>query len=253
MEEIIKKDLSILTDKEKEAFLLRQQGLSLTEIGKKMGISYSAARADVRRAERRLRGNQKFIKQYNQPVTLSLNYGEVYIIEHALNYYAANSRNLRKCFSWSMRNSITVDDIDLIIKKCKGDTKSTQAQTEEKIESEVQSDIQLSQLRSEKIMSKSDFNCFVGDRVRTLRQLYNIPSELVAKEIDTKRTTYCEWEGGRKGMPANVMKYIANKIFGITLDDLLDPKIPIENLYKPNFFPSVSQNGREKLPHEIKE
>lgn len=253
MEEIIKKDLSILTGREKEAFLLRQQGLPLTEIGKRIGITYSAVRAHVRRAEQKLQINQNLIEQYSRPVTLSLNYGEVYIIEHALNYYATNSRNLQKCFSWVMRRSITIDDIDLIIKKCKGDIKSTSAQPEEKNELEVQSDIQLSQLCSEKIMSKLDFNCFLGNRIRTLRQLYNIPSELIAQEINIKRATYCEWERARKGMPPNVMKCIANKIFGITLDDLLDPTIPIYNLYNPGFFPAVTKNSSERLPHEIKE
>lgn len=48
-------DLKILTAKQRQAYLLRQQGLSFRAIGENMGIVGSTARMHFNVAERRLR------------------------------------------------------------------------------------------------------------------------------------------------------------------------------------------------------
>ncbi|MDO4269424.1 MAG: sigma factor-like helix-turn-helix DNA-binding protein [Eubacteriales bacterium] len=51
----MEKDLSTLTERQKTAYLLREQGLTLKQIGEKMGVSKNAAWEHVHAAGKRLR------------------------------------------------------------------------------------------------------------------------------------------------------------------------------------------------------
>lgn len=86
MEEIIK-ELSCLTEKQREAYLLREEGLTYQAIGDKMGISVNAARNHVHHAERRFREYTLYhkIEERNlEPAQIELTRGEVKVILEAL-------------------------------------------------------------------------------------------------------------------------------------------------------------------------
>lgn len=51
----MEQNLSILTEKQKTAYLLRQEGLTYKAVAEKMGISSSAASQHIKTAERRFR------------------------------------------------------------------------------------------------------------------------------------------------------------------------------------------------------
>jgi len=87
MEPEIIKDYSCLTDKQRTAYALREEGLTFQAIADKMGITASAARNHVRNAERRFREHTAYhrIEQRNlEPLPLDLTRGEGKIILSAL-------------------------------------------------------------------------------------------------------------------------------------------------------------------------
>lgn len=76
----MEKDLSILTEKQRIAYLLREQGLTYKSIGKKMGISASAAQQNVKGAEQRFYEYEKYHAQQErdkQPIDFPLTRGEL--------------------------------------------------------------------------------------------------------------------------------------------------------------------------------
>lgn len=80
-------DLSILTEKQRQAWELRQKGLSYRKIGEKMGISTNAATTHVHNAERRFRQWEKYNaieQQNNEIVPVELTRGEVKLLVLAL-------------------------------------------------------------------------------------------------------------------------------------------------------------------------
>ena len=86
MDEIIK-ELSCLTEKQREAYLLREEGLTYQAIGDKMGISMNAARTHVLHAERRFREYTLYhkIEERNlEPAQINLTRGELKVILEAL-------------------------------------------------------------------------------------------------------------------------------------------------------------------------
>ena len=86
MDEIIK-ELSCLTEKQREAYLLREEGLTYQAIGDKMGISTNAARTHVLHAERRFREYTLYhkIEEKNQELAdIDLTRGELKVIMEAL-------------------------------------------------------------------------------------------------------------------------------------------------------------------------
>lgn len=86
MDELIK-ELSCLTEKQREAYLLREDGLTYQAIGDKMGISMNAARNHVLHAERRFREYTLYhkIEERNlEPAQIELTRGEVKVILEAL-------------------------------------------------------------------------------------------------------------------------------------------------------------------------
>lgn len=87
MEPEIIKDYSCLTDKQRTAYALREEGLTFQAIADKMGITASAARNHVRNAERRFREHTAYhrIEQRNlEPLPFDLTRGEGKIILSAL-------------------------------------------------------------------------------------------------------------------------------------------------------------------------
>lgn len=87
MEIEIIKDLSCLTEKQRTAYELREQGLTFKAIGEEMGITQTAARNHVHNAERRFREYTAYhrIEQRNlEPLPIDLTRGEVKIILSAL-------------------------------------------------------------------------------------------------------------------------------------------------------------------------
>ena len=86
MDEIIK-ELSCLTEKQREAYLLREEGLTYQAIGDKMGISTNAARTHVLHAECRFREYTLYhkIEEKNQELAdIDLTRGELKVIMEAL-------------------------------------------------------------------------------------------------------------------------------------------------------------------------
>lgn len=80
-------DLSILTEKQRQAWELRQKGLSYRKIGEEMGISTNAATTHVHNAERRFRQWEKYNaieQQNNEIVPVELTRGEVKLLVLAL-------------------------------------------------------------------------------------------------------------------------------------------------------------------------
>lgn len=87
MEIEIIKDLSCLTEKQRTAYELREQGLTFKAIGEEMGITQTAARNHVHNADRRFREYTAYhrIEQRNlEPLPIDLTRGEVKIILSAL-------------------------------------------------------------------------------------------------------------------------------------------------------------------------
>lgn len=87
MEIEIIKDLSCLTEKQRTAYELREQGLTFKAIGEEMGITQTAARNHVHNAERRFREYTAYhrIEQRNlEPLPFDLTRGEGKIILSAL-------------------------------------------------------------------------------------------------------------------------------------------------------------------------
>ena len=86
MDELIK-ELSCLTEKQREAYLLREEGLTYQAIGDKMGLTANAARNHVFHAERRFREYTLYhkIEEKNQELaSIDLTRGEVKVIMEAL-------------------------------------------------------------------------------------------------------------------------------------------------------------------------
>ena len=81
------KDPSCLTEKQRIAYELREQGLTYQAIADKMGVTITSARNHVRNAERRFREYTIYhrIEQRNlEPLPLDLTRGEVKMIIDAL-------------------------------------------------------------------------------------------------------------------------------------------------------------------------
>lgn len=97
-------DLSILTDKQREVWQLRQSGLPFKEIGERLKITPNAASTHMRSAERRFRQWEKYQleeERNNEPISLCLTRGENKLLIDALHshersmlkdaHYAAHS------------------------------------------------------------------------------------------------------------------------------------------------------------------
>ena len=83
-------NLNILTEKQREAWELREKGMTYKEMAAQMGISMSAARAHVIKAERRFREYERFIKMKendNETEVLTLTHGEIKLLVDALMKY----------------------------------------------------------------------------------------------------------------------------------------------------------------------
>ena len=80
-------ELSILTEKQKRAYSLRQKRMTYKKIGEAMGISTNAATAHVKAAERRFREYQLYHdkqKSHDRPVELPRTYGELELVMEGL-------------------------------------------------------------------------------------------------------------------------------------------------------------------------
>lgn len=83
--------LKYATEREKEAYKYRQEGMTFKRIGEKMKITNSTARALVRAAERRISEYDRHYelrkeeeKKYAQPMDISLTCGDGKILAEAL-------------------------------------------------------------------------------------------------------------------------------------------------------------------------
>lgn len=100
----MEQDLSILTERQKTAFLLRQQGLTYEKIGRQMGISPAAAGRNVKLAERRFREYQRYHDgrlRNTVPVEFPLTRGELRRILEGLEILDADLAN--KAGAWNIR------------------------------------------------------------------------------------------------------------------------------------------------------
>jgi len=83
-------DLSILTEKQREAWKLRAMGFNYKQIAEKMGISVSAARNHIHNAERRFREWEAYnaIEQKNnETLHIIFTRGEIEVLLRAVHEY----------------------------------------------------------------------------------------------------------------------------------------------------------------------
>lgn len=89
MEMDLEQKLSVLSKKQRTAYILREQGLTYREAAKIMGISSNAVRQHIYNAGRRLREYEQFhaVKTNNElPVEFPMTRGELKIIVMGLRY-----------------------------------------------------------------------------------------------------------------------------------------------------------------------
>lgn len=92
MSEEPKVDLKILTDKQRQAYRLRQEGLSFKAIGEAMGIQGSTASKHVREAERRFREKAEYdawATWNREPILISTTQGQVQALLDCLYWLAS--------------------------------------------------------------------------------------------------------------------------------------------------------------------
>lgn len=83
----MEKELSILTEKQREAYLLRKEGKTYREIAEKLGCTPSAVRCRIHDAQTRLRQYEQYHaeqEQNNEPADFTLTNGELKAIVTAL-------------------------------------------------------------------------------------------------------------------------------------------------------------------------
>lgn len=98
-------ELSILTEKQKRAYSLRQKGMTYQKIGEAMGISTPAATAHVKGAERRFREYKSYHdeqKSNDRPAPISLTYGELKLVVEGLGLLQKDM--LRKVGGWNVHS-----------------------------------------------------------------------------------------------------------------------------------------------------
>ena len=97
--QVDKTNLSVLTVKQRQAYELRQSGLTFREIGERMGITADAARQNFKGAERRLMDYAKYQRVQEQnykPVDFPLTRGELKIIIEGLRKEASSMISRRQ-------------------------------------------------------------------------------------------------------------------------------------------------------------
>lgn len=80
-------DISVLTERQRMAYTLRQQGLTYAKVGEAMGISSSGAERNIKAAERRLRecaAYHAWQKRNDEPAELPLTRGELRLVLRGL-------------------------------------------------------------------------------------------------------------------------------------------------------------------------
>lgn len=93
-------DLSILTEKQRTAYLIRKQGLTYKQIAEKMGGTANTAAQHVRNAERKLRESQRYqrIRQQNRmPMTFPLSREDLLLIEAGLDLLEDMRKGIVSC------------------------------------------------------------------------------------------------------------------------------------------------------------
>lgn len=86
------RDISILSEKQKAAYTMKQAGMSNKEIAAKMGVSPSTVGALLRRAERKFRDYDKYHElesKNHQVAPIDITLGELKIIRAALSDYSS--------------------------------------------------------------------------------------------------------------------------------------------------------------------
>lgn len=108
MSEIKERDLSILTDQQRKAYLLRQEGLTFQKVADAMGLkSLERARQLVNNAERRFReydAYHAYKARNNEPVDFPLTRGELKIISEALTHMEIREMGKRHASQTSWRD-----------------------------------------------------------------------------------------------------------------------------------------------------
>ena len=103
-------DVSVLTERQRMAYTLRQQGLTYAKVGEAMGISSSGAERNIKAAERLLRecaAYHAWQKKNDEPAELPLTRGELRLVLRGLQMVEkeiARPVNARNCrIGWKDR------------------------------------------------------------------------------------------------------------------------------------------------------
>lgn len=91
-----KRDLSILTERQQTAYMLKESGMKVKQIAEEMGITENAVRRHLQQVERRFQqfdAAQKMREENNVPVEFPLTRADLLVILSGLQSYTAEMMN----------------------------------------------------------------------------------------------------------------------------------------------------------------
>lgn len=91
-----KRDLSMLTERQQTAYMLKESGMKVKQIAEEMGITENAVRRHLQQVERRFQqfdAAQKMREENNVPVEFPLTRADLLVILSGLQSYTAEMMN----------------------------------------------------------------------------------------------------------------------------------------------------------------
>lgn len=193
-------DLSCLTQRQREAYDLRQKGLTFKKIAEKMGITESGAHSLIISANRRLKKRDAYhqdLLKNNQPVAFPLTRGELKIIVEGLQGLAFELSKKHKC-----RN----------VKTHMEDNLPYEAQIVESLIERADQAIT--------IQNKPPVETLLKEKLKILRENHNFTQEQVARCLGLDRSTYACYELGRTIPSITTLQKLA-KIYNVSVSFLI--------------------------------
>ena len=196
----MKKDFSCLSSRQKQAYKLRQRGLTYQKIAETMQITKSGARSLVISAGRRLREQENYLEQSkknNEPVAFPVTRGELKLIEEGLYRLA---REISKKHNTSNVKTNRLDNLPY------------EAQL---IDSLIQRAEQAAQ-----IPVTIDISLSLKQKLKILRENHDLTQNQVASYLNVERSTYAYYEIGKtKPSIQNLLKLA--ELYTVSLDFLV--------------------------------
>lgn len=176
-ERVMENNLEFLTERQREAYELRQKNFTFAKIAVKMGITRSRARRLVLDADRRFqeyKAYQKKVTENNQPIIFPINRGELELIVEGM--YKLQFEISKRHGGRNVKNSLL-------------DKLPYKAQI---LDSLIE--------RSEKLLLTSkemDQEMDLKDKLRIMRKSLGLSQRQIAELLHLERSTYSGYELGR--------------------------------------------------------